>query len=64
MKKDYVYLDSYIIQKDMRIRLPKQILKILNLENGVSYLDFYMDSESKTIILKPAKKRENKDDKK
>lgn len=64
MKKDYVYLDSYIIQKDMRIRLPKQILKILNLENGVSYLDFYIDSESKTIILKPAKKRENKDDKK
>ena len=64
MKKDYIYLNSYIIQKDMRIRLPKQILKILNLENGVSYLDFYMDSESKTIILKPAKKRENKDDKK
>ncbi len=64
MKKDYIYLDSYIIQKDMRIRLPKQILKILNLENGVSYLDFYIDNESKTIILKPAKKRENNDDKK
>lgn len=64
MKKGYIYLDSYIIQKDMRIRLPKQILKILNLENGVSYLDFYIDNESKTIILKPAKKRENNDDKK
>lgn len=64
MKKDYIYLDSYIIQKDMRIRLPTQILKILNLENGVSYLDFYIDNESKTIILKPAKKRENNDDKK
>ena len=64
MKKDYIYLNSYIIQKDMRIRLPKQILKILNLENGVSYLDFYIDNESKTIILKPVKKRENNDDKK
>lgn len=64
MKKDYIYLNSYIIQKDMRIRLPKQILKILNLENGVSYLDFYIDNGSKTIILKPVKKRENNDDKK
>ena len=40
MKKDYIYLDSYIIQKDMRIRLPKKIIKIFSLESGVSYLDF------------------------
>ena len=58
MKKDYVYLDSYIIQKDMRIRLPKQILKIFSLESGVSYLDFYVDSENKTLLLKPAEKSE------
>lgn len=58
MKKDYIYLDSYIIQKDMRIRLPKQILKIFSLESGVSYLDFYVDSENKTLLLKPAEKSE------
>lgn len=54
MKKDNnVYLDSYVIQKDMRIRLPKEILKIFNVSKGNSYMDIYVDVKNNQILLKP-----------
>lgn len=53
MKNNNVYLDTYIVQKDMRIRLPKEILRILNLSKGVSLLDIYVDKTNGQILLKP-----------
>lgn len=32
MKDDLIYLDSYLLQQDMRIRLPKQILNNMGVE--------------------------------
>lgn len=52
MEKSLVYLDTYILQKDMRIRLPKSVLANLQLEKGVSLFDIYYCSEEKSIILK------------
>ena len=36
MSEDLIYLDSYRLQQDMRIRLPKCILENLNAEKGVT----------------------------
>lgn len=55
--EDLIYLDTYVLQKDMRIRMPKAILSNLNVEKGVTMFDVYYDSEQKSIILK--KKEEN-----
>lgn len=53
MKKDNeILLDTYVLQQDMRIRLPKQILKNLDVIKGVTMFDIYMNVESKEIILR------------
>ena len=56
MSKNYVYLDSYVLQQDMRIRLPKQIISNLELEKGKSILDIYLEPETKKIILRKSDK--------
>lgn len=52
MKRDLFYLDSYTIQKDMRIRLPKAAAKNLGLECGKTLLEVYVDKENSEIVLK------------
>ena len=52
MEKSLMYLDTYVIQQDMRIRLPKSILTNLNLQKGVSKFDFYLDAENRELVLK------------
>lgn len=64
MKNNKIYLDSYVVQKDMRIRLPKEILTIFNLSKGTSFLDIFVDTENNAIVLKPsAETKEAKDEK-
>lgn len=29
---DYIYLDTYVLQQDMRIRMPKSIISNMNVE--------------------------------
>lgn len=52
MEKNLMYLDTYVIQQDMRIRLPKSILTNLDLQKGISKFDFYLDSENRAVVLK------------
>lgn len=52
MEKKLMYLDTYVIQQDMRIRLPKSILTNLELQKGISKFDFYLDSENREVVLK------------
>ncbi len=61
MKRDLFYLDSYIIQKDMRIRLPKAAAINLGLECGKSLLEVYVDKENKEIVLKLAEDNSQED---
>ena len=49
-----VYLDSYVLQQDMRIRLPKQILQNLNAEKGKTKFNIYYRPDEKQIVLKVA----------
>ncbi|NLA83626.1 MAG: sucrose-6-phosphate hydrolase [Clostridiales bacterium] len=46
-----IYLDTYVLQKDMRIRLPKQILTNLDVKKGETLFDVYVDTKTKEIIL-------------
>lgn len=52
MEKKLMYLDTYVVQQDMRIRLPKSILTNLDLQKGISKFDFYLDSENREVVLK------------
>jgi hypothetical protein len=51
-KPGLVYLDTYVLQKDMRIRLPKEIIHNLNIQKGTTFFDIYLDSVKKEIVLK------------
>lgn len=52
MTGSYIYLDTYVFQQDMRVRMPKSILSNLNVEKGETKFDIYLDREEKSIILK------------
>ena len=47
-----IYLDTYVLQQDMRIRMPKQIITNLSIEPGETYFDIYIEPEKNSIILK------------
>ena len=55
VNEDLIYLDTYVLQKDMRIRMPKNILKNMNLEKGKSKLEIYYDKINSQLILKSDK---------
>lgn len=54
MESKLVYLDTYVLQKDMRIRLPKSILENLKAKKGESKFAIYLDKNSNDLILKIA----------
>lgn len=58
MEKELIYLDTYVIQKDMRIRLPKSILNNMNAIKGESEFDFYYDKKENSLVLKLSKTQE------
>lgn len=56
MDNELIYLDTYVLQQDMRIRMPKSILENLNLEKGRSRLKIYYDPLNKSLVLKKEEK--------
>lgn len=60
MDKNITYLDTYILQQDMRIRLPKSIITNLGAEKGITKFDIYLDAKNNSIILKPQNESEVK----
>ena len=53
MENELIYLDTYVLQQDMRIRLPKSILSNLSVEKGKSKLYIYIDRTNNRLILQP-----------
>lgn len=53
MNDALIHLDTYVLQQDMRVRMPKTILANLNLEKGVSGFAIYLDLINNSIVLKP-----------
>lgn len=58
MKKDLIYLDTYTLQQDMRIRLPKSVLTNMSIEKGKTKLEIFFDKEDGVLVLKPEKSQE------
>lgn len=56
MEKE-ILLDTYVLQQDMRVRLPKQILNNLNVVKGETMFDIYINTETSEIILRIAELR-------
>ncbi len=52
MKKNLFCLGTYVLQRDMRIRLPKALLSNLPLKCGETGLGVYVDKENNEIVLK------------
>lgn len=50
--ENLIYLDTYILQQDMRIRMPKSILVNLSVEKGKSRFKIYYDKLNSQLILK------------
>lgn len=52
-KTDFVFLDSYGLQRDMRIRLPKCVQDNLGVQRGVTRFDIFLDIKEQVLVLKP-----------
>ena len=53
MNRNEVLLDSYALQKDLRIKLPKQIVSNLPVDVGTVF-DIYINPATNEIILRIA----------
>lgn len=62
MKESYIYLDTYVLQQDMRVRLPKTVLSNFNVEKGKTRFDIYLDTSEDALILKIHEHNGGKDD--
>ena len=60
MDKKLVFLDSVLLQQDMRIRLPKSGLVKIDGKAGETRLDVYFDAITKEIILRNSDNQNNK----
>ena len=49
MEKNLVFLDTVLLQQDMRIRLPKSILVNVEGKAGKTKLEIYFDANTKEI---------------
>ena len=63
MDKKLVFLDSVLLQQDMRIRLPKSVLVNIDGKAGEIRLDVYFDAITKEIILRNSDNQNNKESK-
>lgn len=53
MESNLIYLDTYVLQQDMRLRMPKTILANLSAEKGVTKFAIYLDKDNHRLILEP-----------
>lgn len=47
-----IYLDTYLLQQDMRVRLPKSVISNLGVVKGKTKFDIYLDSKEHCLIFK------------
>lgn len=52
MIDSYIYLDTYILQQDMRVRMPKAILSNMGVEKGKTKFDIYLDSRDNSLVFR------------
>ena len=52
MKSELIFLDTYVLQRDMRVRLPKSVVTNLNIIRGLTKFDIYLNTVTKEIVLR------------
>lgn len=52
MDTDLVFLDTVLLQQDMRVRLPKSLIVNIDGKPGQTHLDVYFDAITKNIVIK------------
>ena len=52
MGNSCIYLDTYVLQQDMRVRLPKAILSNMGVEKGKTKFDIYYDSRENALVFR------------
>lgn len=62
MNDDLVFLDSVLLQQDMRIRLPKSLLVNINGVPGKTRLEIYFNAATKDIIIRDPSLHESQKD--
>lgn len=62
MTDSCIYLDTYVLQQDMRVRMPKAILSNMGVEKGKTKFDIFLDTNNNTIIMKIHANSDKKDD--
>ena len=58
MNDDLIYLNTYVLQQDMRIRMPKSILENMDLKKGKSKFKIYYDKTNSQLVLRNDEKSE------
>ena len=61
MNKDLIYLDTYVLQQDMRVRMPKTVLANMKIERGKTRFAIYLDKKGNRLILKIAEENKEND---
>ena len=59
MNSNVVYVDTCILQKDRRIRLPKSILTNLNILSCEVKFEIFLNIQDQTIVLVPMSEKSN-----
>lgn len=52
MADSCIYLDTYVLQQDMRVRMPKAILSNMRVEKGKTKFDIYLDSRDNSLVFR------------
>ncbi len=52
MTNSYIYLDAYVLQQDMRVRMPEVILSNMGVENGKTKFDINLDASDNSLIFR------------
>jgi len=47
-----IYLDTYVLQQDMRVRMPKAILSNMGVKKGKTRFDIYFDSSDNSLVFR------------
>ena len=47
-----IYLETYVLQQDMRIRMPKSSLTNLGAQKGKTKFDIYLDVATQELVLR------------
>lgn len=52
VENNIIYLDTYVLQQDMRIRMPKAILSNMNAEKGKTLFDIFYNPSENALVMK------------